>query len=73
MLVTHFKHSFPLVHKSGKVARWIGGKEHDRSAADEETYSVICAGCEVGERNGMRPLRPPYCTLQNQVIRKSMD
>ena len=47
---TYFK------HKTGKGARRSGGKEHNRSSAGEEGYAAICAGCEGGERNGMRPL-----------------
>ena len=32
-------------------------KEDDRSSADEEGYSAICAGCE---KDGT-PLQPPCC------------
>ena len=38
-------------------------KEYDRSSAGEEGYAAICAGCEGGERDGMRPFRPPCCTV----------
>ena len=28
----------------------------------KEGYAALCSGCEDGEGNGMRPLRPPRCT-----------
>ena len=39
------------------------GKEHGRSSADGEGFAAICAGCEGGEKDGTRPLRPPCCTM----------
>ena len=40
-----------------------GYKEHDKSSAGEEGYAAICAGCEGGEKDGRRPLRPPCYTV----------
>ena len=48
---------------SGKVSRWSGDKEHDRSSDGEEGYAAMCAGCDGSERDGMRHLRPPCCTV----------
>ena len=40
-----------------------GGKQHDRSGAEEEEYAAFCAGCEGSERNGMTALRSSYCSV----------
>ena len=40
-----------------------GGKEHDRSAAGEDGYAGLSAGCEGSERNGTRPIRSPCGTV----------
>ena len=61
---TYFKHIG--LHKYTRVAR-----EQDRvevksmidSNADGEGYAAIYAGCEGGERNGMRPLSPLCYTV----------
>ena len=58
----YFKHRSLHKYTSGKGARKSGGKEHYRSSTGEEGYAAICAGGEGGERDGMRPLRPPCCT-----------
>ena len=60
----HFKHR--SLHEYTIVARGqdgVEGKEHDRSCAGVEGYTVICAGCEGGERDGTRPLRPSCTTV----------
>ena len=58
--VTHFKYrSLYKYTRNGKRPRWSRGKEHDRTSDGEEGHVVICAGCEGGERDRMRPLRPP--------------
>ena len=57
MWLTHTK------HRRGKESRRSGGKEHDRSGADEEVYAALCAGCEDSEKNWMRTLRSPSCTV----------
>ena len=46
--------------------KWQDGKddrEYDRSIAGEERYATMWAGCEGGERNVMKSLRPPCCTV----------
>ena len=40
------------------MARSQEGVDHDRSSASEEGHPAICAGCESGERDGTRPLKP---------------
>ena len=52
-----------VTHTLGKGPRSSGGKEHNKSGASEHGYAALCAGCEGSERNGMRPLRSPCCTL----------
>ena len=50
-------------HKGGEEPSWSGGKEHDRSDAGEKGYAAFDAACEGSERNGMRHLRSPCCTM----------
>ena len=55
-----------------KVLVWYGPSEdeldvmeveYDRSSAGEEEYAVICERFEGSEKNGMRPIRLPCCTV----------
>ena len=46
-----------------EVCAVSGGKEHNRSNANEEVYAALCAECEGNERNGTRPLRSLCCTV----------
>ena len=50
------------VHKGGKRSRQSGDKEDNRSGVGKEGYAALCAGCEYGERNGMRTIRSP-CSI----------
>ena len=61
---TYFKHR--SLHKYTRVARGQDGVEIKSMidlVAGEEGHDAICAGCEGGERDGMRPLRPLCCTV----------
>ena len=49
-------------------SRRSGGKEHGRSVAGEKGYAALCTGCVGGERNGMRPFRPPCCTYKVRLV-----
>ena len=72
--VTQFKHR--SLHKYTRVTRGQDGLEIksmiDLSGAGEEGNAAICAGCDFGERDGMRPFRPLCCTVLSKVSR-SMD
>ena len=62
--ITHTSNTRICINTQGwQGAKIEWSKEQDRPGAGEEGYAAFYAGCEGSERNGMRHLRSPYCTV----------